>query len=212
LSALRLAISQIPLEVEGVSFDIIITSVGGFVTTLDDLLSSVAKGFNISPDFLKILILLALLQVLVMRIASLLSRLMNDRLYAKDSEQSPEEEREENIGRVRNGEAQQPSDSTQIPDLNGMTAEEADALIRAKYPNVRGSVSPAGNRTYKFPDGSRLTIKSNGEVVRTPRTHLDHRGHGIKGIRIDANGGIWSPHQPGMPSETVNLYDTSNRM
>ena len=88
--------------------------------------------------------------------------------------------------------------------LAGLTRTEAREALKKEGFNSRGP-SRAGNETWTHPDGSRVTIKSNGEVVRNPNAEAVRSrglGEGRKGWEIDPEtGNVVRPHS--VPREKV---------
>lgn len=57
-----------------------------------------------------------------------------------------------------------PGATGDVPDLGGMNPEEAtEAITGAGF----GEPSAGDNKTYKHPDGGRITIQPDGTIVRT---------------------------------------------
>lgn len=89
--------------------------------------------------------------------------------------------------------------------LGGLNRAQAREALTSEGFHTRGP-SPAGNETWTHPDGSRVTIKSNGEIVRNPNAAAVRSrglGEGRKGWEIDPEtGNIVRPHS--VPREKVN--------
>ncbi len=93
----------------------------------------------------------------------------------------------------------------QLRRLAGLARTEARAALEKAGFKSRGP-SQAGNETWTHPDGSRVTIKGTGEIVRSPNAEaVQSRGLGAgrKGWEIDPEtGNVVRPHS--VPRETVH--------
>ena len=94
-----------------------------------------------------------------------------------------------------------PGATGDVPDLGGMTPEEATgAITDAGF----GGASAGENKTHKHPDGSRITVKPDGTIIRTgPRTKAgstkkDGRSGNPSGYRprVDSDGQPTGDHNP----------------
>ncbi len=73
-------------------------------------------------------------------------------------------------------------------DLTGLTRQEVDTFLRGRGASVKGP-TPDGYIGYKFPDKSTVTIRPDGEVVRTPAPRYSPDGKNVnKGRRLDKYG------------------------
>jgi hypothetical protein len=103
------------------------------------------------------------------------------------------------------GGAPRPIAAQKLGRLNGLSRAEAREELTNNGFRTRGP-SPAGNETWTHPDGSRVTIKSDGEIVRNPNAEAVRSrglGQGRKGWEVDPNtGSIVRPHS--VPREKVN--------
>ncbi len=80
--------------------------------------------------------------------------------------------------------------------LHGMSRLETDEFLRTLGAEVR--ITAGGYTRYKFPDGSEMWIRPNGEVVRLPRREYDRQGQRTnRGARLDENGAVTSTHTTG---------------
>ena len=103
------------------------------------------------------------------------------------------------------GGAPTPIAAQRLRRLNGLSRADAREMLTNDGFRTRGP-SQAGNETWTHPDGSRVTIKSNGEIVRNPNAEAVRSrglGEGRKGWEVDPDtGNIVRPHS--VPREKVN--------
>jgi hypothetical protein len=85
----------------------------------------------------------------------------------------------------------------QLPDLTGKTRPEADkALTDAGFKHT--GTSAGGYENYQHPDGSRVYIRPNGEVIRTPPPEYAADGsRSNKGARVGPDGEPTDKHNTG---------------
>ena len=89
-----------------------------------------------------------------------------------------------------------PGATIKIPDLGGSTLPEAgEKLTDGGF--ATGGSSPGGYDVYRHPDGSRITIKPDGTIVRTGPKTLAGSDTGKKyRPRVDSEGRPTSDHDP----------------
>lgn len=79
--------------------------------------------------------------------------------------------------------------ASEFGDLTGMTRQEVDEFLRGL--GASKTISKGGYVEYKFPDASKVTIRLDGEIVRTPAPKYSSDGRRInKGLRLDRNGDL----------------------
>jgi RHS repeat-associated protein len=81
--------------------------------------------------------------------------------------------------------------ASNIPSLNGMSREDADAALRQQSP-TKVHTTTGGYKQYKFADGSQIWIRPDGEIVRVPAP-----GTAPAGSRIGPDGDLTSSHSTG---------------
>lgn len=79
--------------------------------------------------------------------------------------------------------------ASEFGDLTGMTREEVDDFLRGLGAKVKSSL---GNYVeYKFSDKSKVTIRTNSEIVRLPAPRYGSDGRRInRGLRLDKDGSL----------------------
>ncbi|MEG3929224.1 MULTISPECIES: hypothetical protein [unclassified Microcoleus] len=79
--------------------------------------------------------------------------------------------------------------ASEFGDLTGMTREEVDDFLRGLGAEIR--TTEGGYLEYEFADRSRVNIRPDGEVVRTPAPRYGSDGRKInKGLRLDKDGSL----------------------
>ncbi|MGB3266622.1 MAG: hypothetical protein WBA89_21990 [Microcoleus sp.] len=79
--------------------------------------------------------------------------------------------------------------ASEFGDLSGMTRQEVDDFLRGLGAEIR--TTQRGYREYEFADRSRVHIRTDGEVVRTPAPKYGSDGRRInKGLRLDKDGSL----------------------
>jgi hypothetical protein len=80
--------------------------------------------------------------------------------------------------------------TSEFGDLTGLTRKEVDTFLRERGAIVKPP-TPSGYIEYKFPDRSTVTIRPDGEVVRTPAPKYGSDGARInRGLRLDKDGNL----------------------
>lgn len=80
--------------------------------------------------------------------------------------------------------------ASEFGDLTGMNRQEVHEFLCYLGAKVKGPTTE-GFIEYKFPDRSKLTIRPNGEVTRTPAPIYSRDGSRInKGLRLDKDGSL----------------------
>ncbi|MBD1882970.1 hypothetical protein [Microcoleus vaginatus] len=79
--------------------------------------------------------------------------------------------------------------ASEFGDLTGMTRQEVDDFLRGLGAEIRST--KGGYLEYEFADRSRVHIRTDGEVVRTPAPKYASDGSRInKGLRLDKDGSL----------------------
>ncbi|MBO3463703.1 hypothetical protein G7B40_017100 [Aetokthonos hydrillicola Thurmond2011] len=79
--------------------------------------------------------------------------------------------------------------ASEFGDLTGFSREEVDDFLQGLGASVK--ITSGGYVEYKFPDRSKVTIRPNGEVIRTPAPIYSLDGTRInKGLRLDKDGSL----------------------
>ncbi|MEG4799046.1 hypothetical protein QUB63_02390 [Microcoleus sp. ARI1-B5] len=77
--------------------------------------------------------------------------------------------------------------ASEFGDLTGMTREQVDDFLRGLGAEIR--TTKGGYLEYEFADRSRVNIRTDGEVIRTPAPRYGSDGRKInKGLRLDKDG------------------------
>ncbi|NER33935.1 MAG: hypothetical protein F6J93_07795 [Oscillatoria sp. SIO1A7] len=77
--------------------------------------------------------------------------------------------------------------ASEFGDLTGMTRQEIDEFFKKLDAKVK--ITSGGYVEYKFPDRSKVIIRPDGEVVRTPAPIYASDGSRInRGLRLDREG------------------------
>ncbi|MBR8832635.1 MAG: hypothetical protein DSM106950_00965 [Stigonema ocellatum SAG 48.90 = DSM 106950] len=77
--------------------------------------------------------------------------------------------------------------ASEFGDLTGLSRQEVDDFLQGLGANVK--VTPGGYVEYKFPDRSKVAIRPNGEIIRTPAPKYTSDGIRInRGLRLDKYG------------------------
>ena len=77
--------------------------------------------------------------------------------------------------------------ASEFGDLTGMTRQEVDDFLRGLGAEIR--TTKGGYLEYEFADRSRVHIRIDGEVIRTPAPRYGSDGRRInKGLRLDKDG------------------------
>ncbi len=89
-----------------------------------------------------------------------------------------------------------PGATAGIPDLGGKSPVDAGQILGEGGFETSGT-SPGGYTTYKHPDGSRITIKPDGTIVRTgPKTRAGSDTGKKYRPRVDSDGKPTDNHNP----------------
>ena len=79
--------------------------------------------------------------------------------------------------------------ASEFGDLSGMTRQEVDDFLRGLGAEIR--TTQRGYLEYEFADRSRVNIRPDGEVVRTPSPRYGSDGRRTnKGLRLDKDGSL----------------------
>ena len=79
--------------------------------------------------------------------------------------------------------------ASEFGDLSGMTRQEVDDFLRGLGAEIR--TTQRGYFEYEFADRSRVHIRTDGEVVRTPAPRYGSDGRRINwGLRLDKDGSV----------------------
>jgi hypothetical protein len=79
--------------------------------------------------------------------------------------------------------------ASEFGDLTGMTRQEVDDFLRGLGAEIR--TTKGGYLEYEFADRSRVHIRTDGEVGRTPaRKYASDSRRINKGLRLDKNGSL----------------------
>ena len=83
----------------------------------------------------------------------------------------------------------------EFEDLSGKTFEEANKILEQGTRRVADSAG--GYRAYKYPDGSEVIIRDNGEVIRMAAPEYAKTGERTnKGQRLDSQGNLLPRSDP----------------
>jgi len=100
--------------------------------------------------------------------------------------------------------------ASEFGDLTGMTRPEVDEFLKDLGANVK--TTSGGYAEYIFADGSRVYIRSDGEVVRTPAPKYGPDGRRInKGWRLNRDGSIL-PTRDEFGNPIANAHNTEERV
>ncbi|WP_373538028.1 hypothetical protein [Microcoleus sp.] len=79
--------------------------------------------------------------------------------------------------------------ASEFGDLTDMTRQEVDDFLRGLGAEIRPT--KGGYLEYEFADRSRVHIRIDGEVIRTPAPRYGSDGRRInKGLRLDKDGSL----------------------
>ena len=79
--------------------------------------------------------------------------------------------------------------ASEFGDLTGMARQEVDDFLRGLGAEVR--TTEGGYIEYEFADRSRVNIRTDGEVIRTPAPRYSSDGRKInKGLRLGKDGSL----------------------
>lgn len=79
--------------------------------------------------------------------------------------------------------------ASEFGDLTGMTRQSVDDFLRGLGAEIRPT--KGGYLEYEFADRSRVNIRTDGEVIRTPAPRYGSDGRRInKGLRLDKDGSL----------------------
>ena len=82
----------------------------------------------------------------------------------------------------------------QFKNLDGLRRGQAQQQLRKEGFQNKGNTE-GGYEKWSHPDGSKIQIRPNGEIIRTPsKQALDAAGKSGKGWRVDGEGNVVRPH------------------
>lgn len=100
--------------------------------------------------------------------------------------------------------------ASEFGDLTGMTRLEVDEFLKGLGANVK--TTSGGYDEYIFADGSRVYIRSEGEVVRTPAPKYAPDGRRInKGLRLNRDGSLLATRDE-LGNPIPNAHNTEERV
>ncbi|MDQ2097266.1 MAG: hypothetical protein QQW96_06435 [Tychonema bourrellyi B0820] len=79
--------------------------------------------------------------------------------------------------------------ASEFGDLTGMTRQQVDDFLRGLGAEIK--TTQRGYLEYEFADRSRVHIRTDGEVIRTPAPKYASDGRRLnKGLRLDRDGSL----------------------
>jgi hypothetical protein len=100
--------------------------------------------------------------------------------------------------------------ASEFGDLTGMTRQEVDRFLKELDAKVK--ITLGGYVEYKFPDRSKVIIRPDGEVVRTPAPIYASDGSRTnRGLRLDKQGRLMATRDE-LGNSMPDTHNTGERV